>query len=553
MSPIKWLSTELTINRTFEKVTGLAFPRKTPRADILHRASLAGLFLVTTVIVTLFGVKPLVSYLQYAKFGGVAPHFAWPLIAWAIYLSFLTGYLNSKGLRDFTGATCLRVLGRLFDLPSRGSVFVIRHNKLFRVLGTLSFLLAFWMLFKAHEAQVESKKMAERLQENRRRIERLIERRPISERTIPYVRTTIEQHCELQRHSETTTHVNSIGCERDLINTISYLYDIKGTCASQPEGIILGSNSELRLSPAADYLARIACTDERIHLYMLILAARIRLELAEQGRVLLESVKAHELFSRAKDLQNRVYTNSGSIDNGLGSVFAHYIQNFDNLKSGFCWQSVHQVPDPYKTCGPSPSFTAVINTSIHHLRVGRDLERSKDMEFAQTRYENNRYDILLRITGLLDKEYVKFGPINEDPLSGIDSEIKDEVWRLRKRSLDWIHDSRTRLIEQLDKSDVLEVLITMAQLGSREIQLSETLANAASIPDQQELISANDAIQTAILMGFRSRSFFENPAYMGMCALVTSPNHGARYLNLLDRFVGIPRADLLRDCEATSH
>ena len=554
------------VNQIFENVTDIAFPRRTSRSEIIQRASILAFLVLSGLAITFLGLTPLYAYFRYQNLGGAIPDPTLPIAGWIIYIPFVIWYIKAENLREQVGIACLKSIGLLYDAFSRGAIFVISHKGLSRPVGVIAFLVATALFARGHESRLNKKLFNEKLYENRKRIERFIDRRPIAENSASHARSLVAQYCEFQASVKTKDAVRDLGCARKIISTVAYLYkeqleeEVIAGCVlddivrSRPAGAF-----DDRVAAAATYLGAQVCNaDRRSELYRLVLVGRLHLQLAEQGRVLSETVVAHKLLNEAEKLQKELGADSGSIGNGLGNVFSHYIQNFDSIKAGYCWSDVSQVPDDSRNCDDMPRFVKVINFSIENLRIGRDLELQKDSDFAETRFENNRQDILLRLLGLIAEERLGFGPNGEDPLVGIDRDLKDDAVLLRHDAISWIRKSRRDGMIKLRRTDVLAVLITMAQLSSREIQILEKsnrhppVGSTSAIVREERSgyeITGIGALQTAILMGFDNRSFFSHPSYMGMCPLALSPDQGSAYLQLVESLLELDSGIIVADCE----
>ncbi len=281
-------------------------------------------------------------------------------------------------------------------------------------------------------------------------------------------------------------------------------------------------------------------------------SAKLHLMLSQEGRVLDHTRRAHELFLKAEAELKAIKEPVGVVENGLGNVYAQYLSNYSVLSRDFDWPDIEKPPRPFvNPSGGHPSFVAILNQALSHLAEGKRLESQKDADYARDRYENNLDDISVRLMILRHETYISVGQ-NGDPLAGAAAAMGDRIDAIRSEPIALIKKAKADLSRRLTGSDVAAVPVTIAQLGSLELDLESDSEVAKSVgashSDSAESLTPVEAIQIALFMGFRDRGFFEHPYYMGMCPVVLSSDFGSRYAEIVREFLSIDSERLKKDC-----
>jgi hypothetical protein len=287
------------------------------------------------------------------------------------------------------------------------------------------------------------------------------------------------------------------------------------------------------------------------HAVALTWMAKAHLALAQEGHLISHTREAHHLLLRAQSELQELGANpsrQSMVENNLGRVFAHYLQNIEALSAGFTWDDIESAPARGKHGEMRLTDPVMLfNRAAMHYERADSLSAPSDRRYSRIRYENNLVDLHLRLWRRIVASTPPHYELRIQKMAAIAPKLIHSIDELTKTPLKWLQDEDDRLRRGMYGSDVLEVMVTRAQMKCLYAELKRDTKSPPAMCDP-DIRDAYELLQAAIWMNFRDKAFFANPGYMGICPIIQDPIEGPRYITLVKTEIGDEAADACKEC-----
>jgi hypothetical protein len=331
------------LNRGFKILTSQIFPEHATRERVARSGHIALSLTTLSLYVLFFGVKPLIAWILYKFLDGEKPEMSWPVAVAAAVILIFIHLLAKPEARLTSGIVFLRLIHLAYDIPSRLAIAIVKRRLPFTVIGVLLIFGSLAVIPVAIQNHESTKVVRSSYKSMLADIKRFVERRRVSEYNTQYLEPIVSKFCGLDS-SPFLSQVRQDPSAREFLGILAPLFKLSAPCLKLKH-LTSGElhDFEQRVSESAGLLHHFQCNKESALCgYIHAWNAKLHLNLAQEGRILDHTRRAHELFLKAESELKEAKESSSVIDNGLGIVYAQYLSNYSALSREFQWPDLEK-------------------------------------------------------------------------------------------------------------------------------------------------------------------------------------------------------------------